>query len=89
MLLRHICEACGKEEILTPQQGFDQGWDYPPKMLEFKVVSPRTCGNCSINETLWWVLSVEGKQIADLDEKQLQTLNRILREPESIMVTDD
>ncbi|KUP22058.1 hypothetical protein [Paenibacillus sp. DMB5] len=88
MLLLHICEVCGKEEILTPEQGHDQGWDYPPKMGGFKVVSPRTCGNCSINGTLWWAFSVEGKQPDDLDERQLQTLNRILQEPESIMVTD-
>lgn len=27
MLLRHICEVCGKEEILTPEQAYDQGWE--------------------------------------------------------------
>jgi hypothetical protein len=88
MRLRHICEVCGKEEILTPEEGFDEGWDYPPRMGEFKTVSPRTCGNCSINGTLWWVMSMEGKQIDDLNEKQLQTLKRILQEPKSIMRTD-
>jgi len=88
MLLRHICEACGKEELLTSEQGFEQGWDYPPKMGAFKVISPRTCGGCSIDKTLWWALTVEGKQATDLDEKQVQTLKRILQEPESIMVTD-
>ncbi|OMF88731.1 hypothetical protein BK147_26355 [Paenibacillus sp. FSL R7-0337] len=86
MLLRHICEVCDKEEILTVEQAYDQGWDYPPKMGEFKVASPRTCGYCSINGSLWWLLCVEGKKIADLDEKQLQTLSRILQEPENIMV---
>ncbi|GMK39084.1 hypothetical protein PCCS19_21380 [Paenibacillus sp. CCS19] len=88
MRLRHICEVCGKEEILTPEEGFEQGWDYPPRMYQFKSVSPRTCGGCGIDRTLWWALIVEGKQPADLNEKQLQTLNRILHEPESIMVTD-
>lgn len=88
MLLRHICEVCGKEERLTPEQGFEQGWDYPPKMGEFKIVSPRTCGNCGINDTLWWILSVERKQPSDLNEQQLQTLNRILQEPDSILIHD-
>ena len=86
MLIRHICEACGAEELLSSEQGYKQGWDYPPKMGTFKVISPRTCGNCSINSTLWWAMSVEGKQIADLNEKQVQTLNRILQEPESVTV---
>ncbi|MEK5440100.1 MULTISPECIES: hypothetical protein [Paenibacillus] len=89
MRLRHICEVCGKEEVLTPDQGYEQGWDYPPKMGQFKIVSPRTCGSCGIDGTLWWAISVEGKEPADLNEKQLQTLNRILQEPESISVTFD
>ena len=32
MKLRHICEVCGKEEILTPEEAFEKGWDYPPMM---------------------------------------------------------
>ncbi|GIO38834.1 hypothetical protein J41TS12_36950 [Paenibacillus antibioticophila] len=88
MLLRHICEVCGKEEVLTPEQGFEQGWDYPPRMGQFKIVSPRTCGNCGIDRTLWWAISVEGKQSPNLNEKQLRTLERIMKEPESILVID-
>jgi hypothetical protein len=89
MLLRHICEVCGLVKIMSPEEGYDQGWDYPPEMGQFKIVSPRTCGDCGINGTLWWALSVEGKQPSDLAENQLETLNRILQEPESIMVTTD
>lgn len=88
MLLRHICEVCGKDEVLTPEQAFDQGWDYPPRMGQFQIVSPRTCGSCSINGTLWWAISAEGKQPSELDENQLRTLNRIMNEPESIMVAN-
>jgi len=88
MYLRHICESCHKEEVLTPEQGFEQGWDHPPSIGNFKVVSPRTCGNCSIEGTLWWALNMEGKQITDLGEGQLRTLKRILAEPESIVVSD-
>lgn len=86
MRIKHVCEVCGKEELLTSEQGFEQGWDYPPKMGTYKVISPRKCGDCSINNTLWWVVTVEGRQLADLDEKQVQTLNQILQEPESIML---
>ena len=24
--LLHICEVCGKQELLTPNEGFEQGW---------------------------------------------------------------
>lgn len=40
-LYRHVCEVCGKTEDLTSEQGFEQGWDYPPRMGIFGVVSPR------------------------------------------------
>ena len=82
--LRHICENCGKEETLTSEQGFQQGWDYPPRMGMFGVLSPRTCGNCTIDTTLWWRVTCE--EIQDLSEKDLKILNRILDEPESILV---
>jgi hypothetical protein len=89
MILRHICEVCGKEELLTPEQSHEQGWDYPPKMGQFRVLSPRTCGDCSINQTVWWSVAVDKKQPADLNERQVEALNRILQEPESIMVSGE
>lgn len=79
MFLCHIREVCGKDEVLTPEQAHDQGWDYPPKMGQFKVVSSRTCGN----GTIWWAMGMEGKQVADFSEKQLETF-----EPESIAATN-
>ena len=30
--LIHICEVCGKTEIMTPEAAFNDGWDYPPRM---------------------------------------------------------
>lgn len=33
--LIHICEVCGKTEIMTPEKAFNEGWDYPPKMGVF------------------------------------------------------
>lgn len=86
MLLRCICEVCCKAQVLTPEQAFKKGWDYPPTFGEFTEIFPRTCGSgtCGINGTLWWALNMEGKQLADLNAKQLETLHRILREPGSI-----
>lgn len=87
MLLRHICEVCDKEEILTPEEAFDAGWDYPPKMGSFGVISGRYCGDCLIKDTLWWTLAIDKKTIDELTPRQKETMNRILTEPESILVT--
>lgn len=37
---KHICEVCGRCEILTPEEAFQAGWDYPPRMGFFGVLSP-------------------------------------------------
>lgn len=86
--LLHICEKCGVRAILTPQEGFNLGWDYPPKMYAFKVISPRTCGNCGIEHTVWWDTCMENKKFEELSEEQHKTIARILKEPESIIVRD-
>lgn len=85
MILRHICENCGKEEILSSEVGYKQGWDYPPKMDAFKIISPRTCGDCGIKTTLWWEIAFYKTPPEQLSEKHQETLKRILTEPESIM----
>ncbi|MCI8424633.1 MAG: DUF4248 domain-containing protein [Adlercreutzia sp.] len=86
--LLHICEVCGKEEVLTPDEAFNQGWDYPPRMGAFGIVSPRTCGSCPINKTVWWDLVCEKKQTNELTPHQLETIVRILGEPVSIQVVE-
>jgi hypothetical protein len=85
VILRHICENCGKDEILSSDEAFSQGWDYPPKMGHYGVISPRTCGDCRINTTLWWSITMAGISPEELSEKQRETLHRILSEPASIM----
>lgn len=84
-IIRHICENCGKEEALSPEDGFNQGWDYPPKMGAFKVISPRTCGDCGIQTTLWWEITCHKTPLDQLSERHQETLKRILTEPESIL----
>ncbi len=29
--LLHVCESCGKTEVMTPEEAFEAGWDYPPR----------------------------------------------------------
>lgn len=36
--LIHVCEVCGKTKIMTPEQAFNEGWDYPPRMGAFGIV---------------------------------------------------
>lgn len=88
---KHICEVCGKVEILTSKEAFTSGWDYPGidgiyKSENFKVLTPRTCGQCGITETAWWALSVEGRDVDELSEMQKLALERILQEPENLRV---
>lgn len=88
--LQHICELCGVESWLTPQEGFDEGWDYAPRMYPFKVISPRTCRNCSgIEGTAWYEICVNHKSFDELTDKQKQTVRRIYNEPESIMASEE
>ena len=87
--LIHICEVCGKTEIITPEEAFNDGWNYPPRMGSFGIVSPRTCGNCPINLTAWWALVCEKKAVAELSQKQRETIKRIQGEPECIMPKED
>lgn len=86
MELLHVCEVCGTSEVLDSDDAFNAGWDYPPRMGVFGIISPRTCGSCGIEDTLWWQLMVDKVDVKDLDEKYKKTLTRILAEPESITV---
>ena len=77
----HVCEACGKRDILLPGEAFDVGWDYPPRMGAWGIVSPRTCGDCAIDKTLWWALTVERKGMDEVSTVQRGVLDRIIAEP--------
>lgn len=81
----HVCEVCGKREMLTPQEAYDAGWDYPPTMGQFGAVSPRTCGSCTVSDTLWWALTADKTPVSRLSPAQQDTLARILGEPWSLL----
>jgi hypothetical protein len=85
MPILHICEKRGEEQILTSEEGYTKGWDYPPKMASFKTIAPRTCGNCLIDTTLWWEVAVNKTSQEKLSERHKKTLKRISEEPESII----
>lgn len=77
---KHICEVCGEERYFTPQEAFKAGWDYPPNMGAWQIVSPRTCQNCTIDKTLWWEMVVNKTPYEKLTEAQVLTLVRIQNE---------
>lgn len=85
----HYCEVCGKKEYITAQQAFDSGWDYPPLMGSFGLLSQRKCGKCGIKDTLWWKIQTSGKlpivMKAELSNAELRTWKRIKGEPESLL----
>jgi len=84
IVLRHICEVCGLNQILDSEIAYEQGWDYPPRVGAYGIVSPRTCPECGINQTLWWAIATMQVKSEQLNESQRATLQRILDEPESI-----
>lgn len=56
-----------------------------PRMGAFGIVSPRTCGDCSMIDTLWMALqSGKIKGIDDMTVDQRVVLARIQNEPASI-----
>ena len=86
--LLHICEVCGKQDILTPEEGYELGWDYAPRMYPLKVISPRTCNKCGMEHTAWWQICIKKKAFNELSEHQKETVKRIYNEPESILVKE-
>lgn len=82
----YVCEVCGKKEINMPENAYKRGWDYPPFMGTYGVISPRKCGKCSIVDTVYWALVVEKKEWKDLTIHQKRTINKIIQEPESMRI---
>ena len=87
----HYCEVCGKKEYITAEEAFNDGWDYPPNMGAFGVLSPRTCGSCPITGTLWLKVNNLGGMVTEsmLTPEELKTLLRIKSEPESLLGEED
>lgn len=70
------CEVCETVATLTDQAAFQAGWDYPPFMGTWGVVSPRTCPNCGMMSTAWWTI-IQGRE---LTEKQAAFCQKVMEE---------
>ena len=77
------------DSIKKKTASYDQGWDYPPMMGHFGVLSPRTCPNCNMMDTVWAAITMLGKRAEDLTDEQQQVIVRIVSEPDSILVHDE
>lgn len=74
----HRCEVCNVEVLQTPDEAFDAGWDYPPNVGTFGVLSPRTCGDCPMDKTAWWAIAVQHRKTAEeLGPQHLATIERV------------
>ena len=89
--LRYICENCEKIGLYhNEEEAFKDGWDYPPKMGNYRVLSPRTCGQCSIDTTLYWAIHTgKIKSAHEMTPKQKATLLRILDKPDSFLINKE
>jgi hypothetical protein len=85
----HICEVCTKDIITTPDEAYAAGWDYPPRMGSFGVISPRVCPKCPMNQTVWWALMMDGFTPDMLTDKQKAAVDRMLAEPEILALTPE
>ena len=85
----NYCEVCGKKEFITADEAYNTGWDYPPTIGAFGFLSPRTCGGCSIKDTLFWKVNTSGGLPivieGSLSPEELVTWRRIKNEPESLL----
>lgn len=80
VVTEYVCETCGRTEQLTQQQAYQAGWDYPPFIGSWGVVSPRTCGSCLIDTTAYWTLITQGAAAVEADERHMATIRRIVTE---------
>ena len=89
----HYCSVCGKREFLTSREAYAAGWDYPGKHgiykgmpnYGFRIMAPRKCGNCGIQDTLYFKL-LTGEMNPDEKEGEVKAvIHRILKEPSSLL----
>lgn len=83
--LLHWCEVCKKEELLTPKEGYEAGWDAAPYMYPIGVLTPRTCPQCTIEKTVWFDVTIQKKSIKDLSDDQKEVIERIMLEPSILL----
>lgn len=75
-LNHYVCETCGTEADLTEAEAYSGGWDYPPFIGMWGIVSPRTCPNCLIDTTAYWAIITA----QEITERHAATIRRIMGE---------
>ena len=94
----HICNGCGKRELLSSKEAFEQGWDYPGpdgiyKTMPnygFGTIAPRTCGDCCIAmDKLYLALATKSELLEEVLREENETLERIQNEPWSLMESEE
>lgn len=77
------CEVCGTKESLTEEQAYQAGWDYPPFIGVWGILSPRTCPNCTVEQTAYWFLITRSAEDqTPIPENHMKTIKRIMAETE-------
>lgn len=79
-MIEHVCEVCGRTETLDSNEAYLAGWDYPPFMGIWGVLSPRTCPDCSIDQSAWFALMMLKTPNDKLSDKHKETIIRIANE---------
>ena len=90
----HICNGCGKQELLSSKDAFGQGWDYPGPDGVYKsalnygfgMIAPRTCGNCGISSDELYLGLVMQEEIGN---HRRDMIERIQNEPWSLLALEE
>lgn len=73
--MEYECEVCGLKQELSEAVAYESGWDYPPFVGAWGIISPRTCPNCVMTDTAWWwIMHNRGEP---LPENHQRTVARI------------
>lgn len=79
--LKYECETCGRIDECTEEEAYQMGWDYPPFIGVWGIVSPRTCPGCGIDTTAYWFLTNrKAEDQGPIPERHMLTLKRIMAE---------
>lgn len=80
---KYECEACGRVDESTEEEAYQAGWDYPPFIGAWGIISPRTCPNCTVEKTAYWFLMMRAPEDqGPIPEQHVTTIKRILAEKE-------
>lgn len=78
---RYECEVCHRVDECTEEEAHRSGWDYPPFIGAWGIISPRTCPGCTIEKTAYWFIMMRSPEDeTPIPENHIATIKRILAE---------